>query len=156
MSFAADKKVLIITSHQDDESFFCGGLLCNIAGRSEVHVICMSRAKQERDIVARNQFLLDACKMLGARGILTNFREARHVWSSADLFFRKRCEQIDAMKSFVKKQLEEIQPEIVITHNEAGEYGHCYHKVVHRVCRAVCDSARAGCRRADNSPFPEK
>jgi hypothetical protein len=26
---------------------------------------------------------------------------------------------------------------VVITHNAAGEYGHCYHKVVHRVCRQV-------------------
>ena len=32
-----------------------------------------------------------------------------------------------------------FSPDVVITHNEAGEYGHCYHKVVHRVCCQVFD-----------------
>jgi hypothetical protein len=137
MSFAADKKVLVVISHQDDEALFCGGLLSSICGVSELTVVCMSQAKQKQDIEYRKDYFLKSCEILNARAVTTSFRDARHVWSHVDLFFRKRPEQIDAMTSFLKAQLEVVRPDIVITHNEAGEYGHCYHKVVHRVCRRV-------------------
>lgn len=142
MSFAANKKVLVVTSHHDDESLFCGGLLSGICNTSELTVICMSQAKQARDIEYRNDSFRKACGKLNARAITTSFHDARHVWSHVDLFFRKRPEQIDAMRAFLKTQSEAIRPDIVITHNELGEYGHCYHKVVHRVCRQVFDSGK--------------
>jgi LmbE family N-acetylglucosaminyl deacetylase len=142
MSFAENKKVLVIISHQDDESLFCGGLLSALCGKSDVTVICMSAAKQKPDVERRNASFRRACEMAGARPITTSFREARHVWSHVDRFVRQRPEQIDAMRRFLHEQCAALKPEIVITHNEAGEYGHCYHKVVHRVCRQVFDGDR--------------
>jgi LmbE family N-acetylglucosaminyl deacetylase len=139
MSFAANKKVLVVISHQDDEALFCGGLLSGICGDSELTVICMSQAKQKRDVDCRWDFFLKSCEILGAHAVTTDFRDARHVWSHVDLFFRKRPDQIDAMRALLKAQLDAVRPEIVITHNEQGEYGHCYHKVVHRLCRQVFD-----------------
>jgi LmbE family N-acetylglucosaminyl deacetylase len=140
MCFAANQKVLLVISHQDDESLFCGGLLSALCGRSEVTVICMSQAKQAGGIQIRDEQFRNACAMAQARAVTTSFREARHVWSHVDRFFRQRPEQIVAMTEFLQAQADAIQPDVVITHNERGEYGHCYHKVVHRVCRRVFPS----------------
>jgi LmbE family N-acetylglucosaminyl deacetylase len=139
MSFAIGKKVLVVVSHQDDESLFFGGLLTSISGASELTVVCMSEAKQKRDVEGRNAFFRNACQIVDARPVLTSFRDARHVWSHVDLFFRKRPEQVEAMRKFLQAQAVSLRPDIVVTHNEQGEYGHCYHKVVHRVCCQVFD-----------------
>ncbi len=141
-SLAASKRVLVVISHQDDEALFCGGLLSNLAGACDLTVICMAAAKQKRDVEGRNAWFRSVCEKLGARAVTSSFRDARHVWSSADLLFRKRPEQIQAMREFLRAQAETLTPDLVITHNEAGEYGHCYHKVVHRLCREVFDGER--------------
>jgi hypothetical protein len=135
--FASNKRVLLVVAHQDDEALFCGGLLSQICGTSEVAVICMSQPKHERTIEARNACFRRVCEKVQARAVVTTFAEARHVWSSAELLWRRRPQQIAAMQEFLRAQAEAFRPEIVITHNAAGEYGHCYHKVVHRLCRQV-------------------
>jgi len=139
MSFAAGKKVVVVVAHQDDESLFFGGLLSNVSGTGELTVLCMSEAKQKCDVEGRVVFFQKACQLVGARPVLTSFRDARHVWSNVDLFFRDRPEQIEAMREFLQAQSEALRPDIVVTHNEVGEYGHCYHKVVHRLCCQVFD-----------------
>jgi LmbE family N-acetylglucosaminyl deacetylase len=134
MTFAVGKKVLVVTAHQDDESLFCGGLLCSLRGQSDVTVICMSAAKQPRDVEGRNRFFENACQTVGARPFTTDFRDARHVWSSPDLFFRDRPDQVAAMRDYLRAKFASVRPDVVVTHNENGEYGHCYHRVVHRIC----------------------
>ena len=88
MSFARDKKVLVVTSHQDDESLFCGGLLTRIIGEdSHGDVICMSAKRPKTE--SRRFFRNGCANASGERpAITTTFREARHVWSNVDFFLR--------------------------------------------------------------------
>ncbi len=142
MCFADDKKVLVVTSHPDDESLFCGGLLTTICDRSELLMVCMSEAKQKFDLVAREMFFRHVCELLGSRAVLTDFRDSRHVWSSPDLLMRDRPQQVAAMVELLESLRDSFAPDVVVTHNQRGEYGHCYHRVVHRICCRVFDPAK--------------
>ena len=135
--FASHKRVLVVVAHQDDEALFCGALLSQIRGTSQVTVICMSKPKQAHTVEVRNECFRRVCEKVQARAITTTFPEARHVWSSAELLWREQPEQMAAMQEFLRAEAGAFRPDVVITHNAAGEYGHCYHKVVHRVCRQV-------------------
>jgi LmbE family N-acetylglucosaminyl deacetylase len=105
----------------------------------------MSEAKQPSDRENRDNYFRAACRIAGVEAVTTKFRDARHVWSNVDLLLRDRPDQIAAMTKFLEEQRDLIRPDIVVTHNEAGEYGHCYHKTVHRVCRRVFDAGKIYC-----------
>jgi LmbE family N-acetylglucosaminyl deacetylase len=74
--------------------------------------------------------------------VTTGFRDARHVWSSPDLLMRDRPQQIAAMQGLLESLRDSFEPDVVVTHNQRGEYGHCYHRVVHRLCCRVFDRAK--------------
>lgn len=135
MLFAFNKKILVIVAHQDDESLFCGGLLTNIYTKSLLVIVCMSEAKYKSGIVHRNNDFKKVCKRLGARAIVTNFKDSDQILQGLENFYKKRGNQIDDMKQFLNGLKEKYKPDLVITHNEFGEYGHCYHKVINKLCK---------------------
>ena len=94
---------------------------------------------EARTLVARETFFRHVCEMLGSRAVTTGFRDRRHVWSSPDLLLRDRPQQVAAMAKLLESLRDSFAADVVITHNQRGEYGHCYHRVVHRICCQVFD-----------------
>lgn len=96
-------KVCITVAHPDDETLWAGGL----AIRLKCDIICCSIPRRDPERVLK---FFNACQELGCRGILLPvFEDYPLDLSLLDL------EKYDH----------------IITHNEAGEYGHANHKQLH-------------------------
>lgn len=109
-------KVAMVVAHPDDETLWGGGVLARYQG---FDVFCCSIPARDPERVLA---FCGAMKMLGHHPfILPNFdRGPTHPLERLDLL------QLDRY-------------DVVITHNEDGEYGHAHHIQVHRHVTAIFD-----------------
>lgn len=99
----------IVTAHPDDEVLWCGGLPIRYPG--DWTVICCSIPR--RDPIRAYKFF-DACEVLGVKARLFPAIEP-HPYESVPYLDNLDLEDFDH----------------IVTHGEAGEYGHQHHKDVH-------------------------
>ena len=136
--------ILMITAHPDDELLWFGGLLPTYAGERKltVQVFCMVPATPLR----RLEFLdgLWHCGVTAYPSFGT-LRDAR----SKSLAGQYRLWGKNTVYRQVTEEIRRIRPEVIITHDIRGEYGHGAH-------RAAADAA-INCLRlaSDQSRFPE-
>ncbi|MBE0452377.1 PIG-L family deacetylase [Roseovarius autotrophicus] len=154
------KRVLFCTAHQDDEVLFAGGLLAEIAPRADVTVACFFRPAEGRaDTMTRTAAMARVCAALGVSHVQYPFaieggpRALRRFISlpSEPEELRARPRRALArhplfpvLCTTAEGAMRLYTPDIVITHNEAGEYGHREHVLLHHAVRAA--AARAGVR----------
>ncbi len=151
------KRVLVCTAHQDDEVLFAGGLLDQIAQTSQVTVACFFRpAEGRKDTETRGTSMRHVCDWLGVAHVQYPFAvEAHHrplrrfIALDADLRGEAAKPQVrplhrhglyPILSGAAFAAIQQFKPDIVITHNQAGEYGHREHVLLS--C-AVQDAARA-------------
>lgn len=154
------RRVLLCTAHQDDEVLFAGGLLTEIASRAEVTVACFFRPAPGRaDTDTRIAAMGRVCAGLGvaqvqypfaveggARGLrrfisLPSDPEALRARPRRPL---ARHPLFPVLSSTAEAAMRLYAPDIVITHNGVGEYGHREHVLLHHAVREA--AARAGVR----------
>lgn len=99
------ERPVAVLAHPDDEALWCAGLICG--SNLPWTVICCSIPPHEPPRAWR---FFDACEVLGARPRLMPFEE-RHSLNLSLL------------------DLNEF--DFIVTHGEAGEYGHLHHQQVH-------------------------
>jgi LmbE family N-acetylglucosaminyl deacetylase len=99
----------IVVAHPDDETLWCGGLMVRFPRRWTV--ICCSIPRV--DPIRACKFF-EACEVLGAKPRLLPFTESPP---------NEPLGHLDA--------LELNGFDCIVTHNEAGEYGHRHHRDVH-------------------------
>lgn len=102
----------MVVAHPDDESLWGAGLLLRYPKNWQV--ICCT--VPDRDPI-RAELFQDACAVLGVRGRVINQRE-------------------DESLKFGELNIEGA--DLVVTHNNAGEYGHRHHKEVHEYLTVLC------------------
>jgi LmbE family N-acetylglucosaminyl deacetylase len=110
---------LMIVAHPDDESLFGGEALTSSAGWT---VVCVTNGTSEE----RRREFIAAMTSIGAN--YTMLSHFDHLNSGN--FSPRLGEQLAAL-------IAEFPYEIVVTHNERGEYGHPQHRAVHREVRRL-------------------
>jgi N-acetyl-1-D-myo-inositol-2-amino-2-deoxy-alpha-D-glucopyranoside deacetylase len=149
------KTLLVILAHPDDEAFGTGGTLAHYATHGvDVHLICATKGESGKvtdpslghvDDVGklREQELQESCKALGIHapiflGYLDSGRFERTQHNNGQALMN-----VDELE-IEQKILEHVailQPDVILTFDPHGIYGHIDHIKIHRAATATFWSA---------------
>lgn len=146
--------LLAVFAHPDDESLRCGGTLAHYAALgAKVTLVCLTRGEAGRntdptlqvtDLAAqREQELRDACTVLGIQppiflGYHDSGRGERLRRDDPLATINADPLQIEAE---VLEVIEQVKPQVMLTFDPHGMYGHPDHLVAHRVATAAFSSS---------------
>ncbi len=151
-------RVLAVAAHPDDETMFAGGRLAGYAWEGhELFILCTTRGEggevgdppvgpKERLGEIREQEMRCAGAALGAREV----RFLDYVDPPMEIGGTPRAidATLDEFAAAIAVHLEDLRPDLVITHGSNGEYGHPQHVFTHQ---AVFEAARRLGQRGPNT-----
>jgi LmbE family N-acetylglucosaminyl deacetylase len=161
------RRLLAILAHPDDESFGTGGTLAKYAAEGvEVHVVIatdgaagsvVSDYEEARDRLAevRRRELIAAVDVLGAQLHMLGYQDSGYIGDPAG---ERPQAFVNADEDEVTRRIvaliREIQPQVVITHDETGGYFHPDHIKVHQVAKRAFYAAGDAEQFKDIGPAP--
>lgn len=166
------KTLLVSLAHPDDESFGNGGTLAHYAARGvRVVLVCATNgdvgeisdgrlATAETLALVRLEELRCACLYLGVNDLrLLNYRDSG-MQGTLDNDHPQCLYQADPdeVTGKIVRIIREVKPEVIVTFDETGGYGHPDHITVHRATVAAFAAAGNGARYpAAGAPYqPQK
>lgn len=137
--------LMVIAAHPDDEVLFMGGAIPYYAGemKKTVQAVCMTRSLPNRRLE-----LLDCLWLCGVK----NYPEIgplKGVFSYKQKQVYKLWGEERVLK-LMTQWYRQYKPEVVVTHDFGGEYGHGAHKV------AADAAVRALEKASDGNTYPEQ
>ena len=138
-------ELMVVSTHQDDELIFFGGTIpyYTVAQNRPTVVVYMANCGR-----SRRQEALSGLWAMGVRNYpqfinlkdkrVTSIEEGLKLWGGQDHVLEELAACIRCYR-----------PEVIVTHDLDGEYGHNQHKITARLMQQAIDAA------ADASRFPE-
>lgn len=127
--------ILVVSSHADDEILFFGGVLPTYTYLHEADVQVVYMCEFWTTTKIREHEKLDGLWECGIRNYPT-CGDFKDLYSDS-LESAKGQYNYDSMVSFLVSQIRQFEPQVVVTHDIFGEYGHGYHLLT---CQAVMDA----------------
>jgi LmbE family N-acetylglucosaminyl deacetylase len=159
----AQRRLLAVLAHPDDESYGLGGTLARYAAAGvDVHVAIATdgaagsvdgrwQGDRSRLVEARDEELCLACEILGVTMHRLGYRDSGYVGDPSNLrpdAFIHADEQ-EAIGRVVRL-IRDIRPQVVVTHDETGGYFHPDHIMCYHITTAAFHAA------GDPALFPER
>ena len=139
--------LLVFTAHSDDEVLYMGPSIVNLTHNNTARVQVAYMSDQYKTEPFRNHELLDGLWEMG----VTHYPQLGEFWDlySESLEEAQEHNDIEDVKEYVVRTIRRFQPQIVVTHDLNGEYGHGMHRMI---AKAVADTADLT---GDASQYPE-
>ncbi len=151
----AARRLLVSFAHPDDESFGMGGAIARYAGQGvDVHLICATGGEEgdippdmalgDRSIAEVRLAELDcAARMLGIRQVVTlGYRDSGMMGTPQnqhpDCLWQADA---DLLTGQIVAVIRRVQPQVVVTFDPYGGYGHPDHIAIHRATVAAFHAA---------------
>lgn len=133
--FEGKADLLVLSAHCDDELLFFGGVIPTYAGEKQMKVIVCYLTDQTH---TRRSEALDGLWTCGVRaypemGVFTDVK----VDTPEDCYYYWTKE---AVQEHVAALIQKYQPEVMVTHDTRGEYGHGAHKVCAQIAMEYADA----------------
>ena len=165
MSTRSRLTLMTVFAHPDDETFGIGGTLARYGADPDVQVVlvCATRgeageisdpslATSERLGEVRERELRCACETLGADGLhFLGYRDSGMA-GTADNEDPRALAMADADQAVgrIVEHIRRVRPDVIVTHDETGGYGHPDHIAVHHHTKAAYSAA------SDPTCYPEQ
>jgi LmbE family N-acetylglucosaminyl deacetylase len=121
-------RALILHAHPDDETIFAGGLILSNPNWSWT-MVCLTMQP------ARLESYKNAMKSYLEYGVdVERYLTLNKEDTGQDLSDSDKLNWLDAVKNL------NLNPDIVITHNSAGEYGHNHHIATNHIAHELYDN----------------
>ncbi len=147
---SAQASLLAVFAHPDDEALRCGGTLALYAARgAQVHLICLTRGEAGRNTdpalgevdlpTQREQELRDSCAALGIHPpIFLGYHDSGRGdrLRRGDPLATINADSTE-MERRILEVIEATRPQVMLTFDPHGIYGHPDHLIAHRVATAA-------------------
>lgn len=139
--------IMVIASHADDEILFFGGILpmYSYVHDADIQVVYMSQFWDGQKI--REHEKLDGLWEAGIRfyPVCGNFGD----YYSENIDTAEKQYDYNLMVSYITSQIRRFKPQVVITHDVNGEYGHGFHMLTSKAAVASVTAS------ADSTQYPD-
>jgi LmbE family N-acetylglucosaminyl deacetylase len=147
----SSKTLLAVFAHPDDETFGPGGTLAKYADQgTKVHLICATRGEVGENSLEdlgdcadlacrREEELRCAAKVLGLTDIhLLDYQDSGMAGSSANQHPRALVQaDPDVLAGQIAQVMHQLQPQVILTFDPYGAYGHPDHIAIHHATVAA-------------------
>lgn len=145
--------ILLISSHSDDEILFMGGIIPTYGAEQGARVQVAYMTEFWTTTPVREHEKLDGLWTDGLRTypVCGNFKDVY----TTDLADAEKKYNLEDLTAYVTELINTYQPQVVVTHDFNGEYGHGFHMITAKATAAAIDTADFQVQKAYFHLYPE-
>ncbi len=145
--------ILLVSAHSDDEILFMGGIIPTYGVQQGARVQVAYMTEFWTTTPVREHEKLDGLWEDGLRyyPVCGNFKDV-YAENLADA---EKKYDLDAMTAYVAEIIDRFQPQVVVTHDFNGEYGHGFHMLTAKAVAAALETATFDVPKAYFHLYPE-
>lgn len=145
--------ILLISAHSDDEILFMGGIIPTYGAEQGARVQVAYMTEFWSTSPVREHEKLDGLWTDGLRTypVCGNFKDIY----TENLGDAEKKYDLEAMTSYVAEIIDRFQPQVVVTHDFNGEYGHGFHMLTAKAVAAGLEAASFEVPKAYFHLYPE-